>query len=229
MKTFLRQTVALVSCVALMGTTAIPLYASESDPSSEVFAPSEAMRFPAPETSDDLLAFDMNRIVTQQTRLIRYQATEYQRKVAEQRARAFVAAQRKAIEKAKVAQSKPKPTPKSTAKTTEKPSKTTEKPSKTTAKKTETPSKPEKPVKPEKPQVEETKVAEKPKELPRYIAVDTVKDKRASPKAKKVVMLWDTHSEALVSNNIYEVENPPPVGAKTKFETYSAEYIGAGL
>lgn len=219
MKTFLRQTIALVSCVALMGTTAIPLYASETETSSEGFDPAAAMHFPAPETSDELLAFDMNRVMTQQTRLIRYQATEYQRKVAEQRARAFVAAQRQAIAKAKAkAPAKPKPTPKAIVKT-EPPSK----PSKPGAK-------PTKPEKPEKPKPEPAPVVEeKPKELPRYIAVDTVKDKRASPKAKKVVMIWDTHSESLVSNNIYEVENPPPVGAKTKFETYSAEYIGAGL
>ena len=68
-----------------------------------------------------------------------------------------------------------------------------------------------------------------PKPLPRYIAVDTVKDKRASPKAKKVVMVWDTHAENFVGNNIYDVENPPAIGSTTKFETYAAEYIGTGL
>jgi hypothetical protein len=220
MKTFLRQTIALVSCVALMGTTAIPLYASESETPSEVFDPATILGTPPAPQQGDLLAFDMNRVMTQQTRLIRYQATEYQRKVAEQRAREFVAAQRRAIAKAHAAaKAKPKPTPpKTVAKKTEPPSK----PSKPGTK-------PTKPIKPVTPEVEKPVVVEKPKELPRYIAVDTVKDKRASPKAKKVVMIWDTHSEALVSNNIYEVENPPPVGAKTKFETYSAEYIGAGL
>ncbi len=151
-----------------------------------------------------LLAFDMNRIVSTQMQLIRYQATEYQRKVAEERARAFVAAQRRAI--AKEAPSAPsKPGPKKPGK----------------------PEAPEKPGKPSKPS--EPTVKTKPKELPRYIAVDTVKDKRASPKAKKVVMIWDTHAEALVGNNVYDVENPPTVGATTTFDTYSAQYIGAGL
>ena len=40
-----------------------------------------------------------------------------------------------------------------------------------------------------------------------------MKDKRASPKAKKVVMIWDTQSESLVGNNVYDVENPPAVGS----------------
>jgi outer membrane biosynthesis protein TonB len=219
MKSPLRQSIAFVSVIALFGATLTPLFGSETTGEFAEFDPASVLRSPAPEPGE-LLAFDMNRIVMQQTRLIRYEATEYQRKVAEQRARAFVAAQRRAIAKAKAAAPPTKPT----AKTTEKPSKPTETPPKTTAKKTEPPSKPAKPEKPSEPAV-----AEKPKELPRYIAVDTVKDKRASPTAKKVVMIWDTQSESLVGNNVYDVSNPPPVGAKTKFETYSAEYIGAGL
>ena len=42
-------------------------------------------------------------------------------------------------------------------------------------------------------------------------------------------MVWDTHAENFVGNNIYDVENPPPLGSTTKFETYAAEYIGTGL
>ena len=52
---------------------------------------------------------------------------------------------------------------------------------------------------------------------------------RASPTAKKVVMVWDTQAESFVGNNIYDVENPPAVGSTAKFETYAAEYIGTGL
>ena len=196
-----------MSAVAFLGATMAPLFASDA---AEEFDPGTILQSPAPQTGD-LLAFDMNRVVMQQTRLLRYQATEYQRKVAEERARAYVAAQRKVIAKAKAAAA----TPKTTAKTSEPPSK---------------PAKPGKPEKPEKPKTTEpVAAAEKPKELPRYIAVDTVKDKRASPKAEKVIMIWDTQSESLVGNNIYEVEKPPQKGAKTHFDTYSAEYIGAGL
>lgn len=212
MKTPLRQAVAFASIAAMLASTVAPLSAGDSADEFGGLDPASILRSPPLQADPELLAFDMNRTMTQQTRLIRYQATEYQRKVAEERARAFVAAQRRAIAKAKAAAA-----------------------AKTTAKKTEPPSKPSKPGKPEtaKPAKPEKKpepaVAEKPKELPRYIAVDTVKDKRASPKAKKVVMIWDTQSESLVGNNIYDVENPPPVGAKTRFETYSVEYIGAGL
>jgi hypothetical protein len=62
----------------------------------------------------------------------------------------------------------------------------------------------------------------------RYIAVDTVKDQRTSPKAKKSIMIWDTQSQEIVGNNVYDVESTPRVGSTAKFETYSAEYVGAG-
>ena len=180
--------------------------------------PATILNSPAQEASE-MLAFDMNRIVTQQLRIVRYQATEYQRKVAEQRARAYVATKRRAIAQAKSS-------PKSTT-TTSKTAKATTPPksNKKTAK-TTTPEPQDEPVPEPK---KSTKVATDPQPLPRYIAVDTVKDKRASPKAKKVVMVWDTHAENFVGNNIYDVENPPPLGSTTKFETYAAEYIGAGL
>ncbi len=73
----------------------------------------------------------------------------------------------------------------------------------------------------------EKKVALKKKRV-RYIAVDTEKDEKTSPKAKKAVMIWDTESETVVGNNVYDVQAPPPVGSTAKFETYSAEYVGAG-
>jgi hypothetical protein len=62
----------------------------------------------------------------------------------------------------------------------------------------------------------------------RYIAVDTEKDNRTSPNAKKSVMIWDTQSQEVVGNNVYDVKSPPAVGATAKFDTYSAEYVGSG-
>src|SRR5207249_10646898 len=47
----------------------------------------------------------------------------------------------------------------------------------------------------------------------RYIAVDTEKDSRTSPNAKKTVMIWDTQSQEVVGNNVYDVKSPPAVGA----------------
>jgi hypothetical protein len=73
----------------------------------------------------------------------------------------------------------------------------------------------------------EKKAALKKKKV-RYIAVDTEKNEKTSPKAKKAVMIWDTQSETVVGNNVYDVQNPPSVGSTAKFETYSAEYVGSG-
>jgi len=67
------------------------------------------------------------------------------------------------------------------------------------------------------------------KRLPRYIAVDTEKDQRASPKADKAVMIWDTQSEQIVGNNVYDIDTPPAVGSTAVFETYSAQYVATGL
>jgi hypothetical protein len=73
----------------------------------------------------------------------------------------------------------------------------------------------------------ERKVALKKKKV-RYIAVDTEKNEQTSPKAKKAVMIWDTQSESVVGNSVYDVESTPSVGSTAKFETYSAEYVGTG-
>lgn len=71
------------------------------------------------------------------------------------------------------------------------------------------------------------KVALKKKKV-RYIAVDTEKDEHTSPKAKKAVMIWDTQSESIAGNNVYDVQSTPSVGSTAKFDTYSAEYVGSG-
>ena len=73
----------------------------------------------------------------------------------------------------------------------------------------------------------EKKEALKKKKV-RYIAVDTEKNEKTSPKAKKAIMIWDTQSETVVGNNVYDVQSPPSVGSTAKFETYSAEYVGSG-
>ena len=73
----------------------------------------------------------------------------------------------------------------------------------------------------------EKKTALKKKRV-RYIAVDTEKNEKTSPKAKKSVMIWDTQSETIVGNNVYDVQDTPSVGSTAKFETYSAEYVGSG-
>jgi hypothetical protein len=41
-------------------------------------------------------------------------------------------------------------------------------------------------------------------------------------------MIWDTQSQEVVGNNVYDVKSPPPVGSTAKFDTYSAEYVGSG-
>jgi hypothetical protein len=61
-----------------------------------------------------------------------------------------------------------------------------------------------------------------------YIAVDTEKNERTSPEAKKSVMVWDTESQQMAGSNVYDVKKPPPVGSTAKFDTYSAEYVGSG-
>lgn len=66
------------------------------------------------------------------------------------------------------------------------------------------------------------------RKMPRYIAVDTEKDKRSSPKAQKAVMIWDTQAQEIVGNHVYDIESTPAVGSTARFETYSAEYVGAG-
>ncbi|MGB8170112.1 MAG: hypothetical protein WCF18_21590 [Chthoniobacteraceae bacterium] len=72
------------------------------------------------------------------------------------------------------------------------------------------------------------KTAPAPKKLPRYIAVDTAKDERTVPQAEKSVVIFDTETQEIVGNNVYDVKSTPPVGGTAKFETYTAEYVGNG-
>ena len=107
--------------------------------------------------------------------IAKHQATERQRKIAEQRARLYMARQ-EAARQAAASQ------PSSAAK---------KKPSK-----------------------------------PRYIAVKTVKEENS--KGKDQVMIFDTQSNEIVGNNVYDLKAAPQVGQTGKFDTYTAEYVGTG-
>ena len=63
---------------------------------------------------------------------------------------------------------------------------------------------------------------------PEAQGMDTVKNAKTSPSAKKSVMIYDTQSGEVVGNNVYDVQSPPSVGSTAKFESYSAEYVGGG-
>jgi hypothetical protein len=63
----------------------------------------------------------------------------------------------------------------------------------------------------------------------RYIAVDTEKGQKTSPKAKKTVMIYDTETQKVATNVAYDVQKTPSVGSTAKIDSYSAEYVGSGL
>ena len=59
----------------------------------------------------------------------------------------------------------------------------------------------------------------------RYIAVNTKKDSRIQ--GEKAVMVFDTKSEKIVGNSVYDVEDAPPTGSTAKFDTVTATYVGS--
>lgn len=64
----------------------------------------------------------------------------------------------------------------------------------------------------------------------RYLAVETAKSApRRGVASQTSVMIWDTQAEAIVGNNVYDVERAPAVGTVARFETYAAEYVGGGF
>ena len=63
-------------------------------------------------------------------------------------------------------------------------------------------------------------------ELPKIIAVDTEPDARKQ--GARTIMLWDTQTEEIVGNKVYDVETPPKLGDVAMWETYSAQYVGVG-
>lgn len=232
----LRAQVALLVCAALTfaGCSNMPPYAELFDTSPEA-------------EGTGIVGFGLVRAAVI---IAKYQATERQREVATQRARATtrklvaraqsaerpVARKRAPLTKksapiakksAPAAQAKASKVAKTRATADEEPASPREKsaPRKAPAIVAETPRAPvEEPVEAEEPVVEKKPARKK---LPRYIAVDTVPDARS--KGTKSVMIWDTQAEAIVGNNVYDVATPPRMLETVKFETYSAEYVGAGL
>lgn len=113
----------------------------------------------------------------------KHQASERQRKIAEQRARLYMAERAEAQRKAeKLASSSGSATAK-------------KKPS-------------------------------KPPKQSRYIAVKT--EKEDFNKGQAAVMIYDTQSNEIVGNNVYDLKSSPKVGQTSKFDTYVAEYVGSG-
>ena len=70
-----------------------------------------------------------------------------------------------------------------------------------------------------------TKKAKAPKET-RYIAVKTQNE--SFNKGQSAVMIYDTQSNQIVGNNVYDLKSTPKVGQTSKFDTYTAEYVGTG-
>jgi len=66
----------------------------------------------------------------------------------------------------------------------------------------------------------------KPKPETRYIAIKT--EKESNNKGQTAVMIYDTENSQIVGNNVYDLNSTPKVGQTTKFDTYTAEYVGAG-
>ncbi len=60
----------------------------------------------------------------------------------------------------------------------------------------------------------------------RYIAVKTEKSPNNTGKAQ--VMIFDTQTNHVVGNDVYDLNATPKVGQVSKFDTYSAEYVAAG-
>jgi len=60
----------------------------------------------------------------------------------------------------------------------------------------------------------------------RYIAVATVRE--SDSKGAKSVMVYDTQTQQVVGNNVYDVKQSPKEGTVSKYDTYTAEYVGGG-
>ena len=60
----------------------------------------------------------------------------------------------------------------------------------------------------------------------RYIAVPTVREKNST--GVQSVMVYDTQSQQVIGNNVYDLKSTPKDGQVSKFDTVSAEYVGTG-
>jgi len=60
----------------------------------------------------------------------------------------------------------------------------------------------------------------------RYIAVATLRE--PDSEGAKSLMIFDTQTDQVVGNRVYDVKTEAKTGQVSKFETYSAEYVGTG-
>jgi len=58
----------------------------------------------------------------------------------------------------------------------------------------------------------------------RYIAIKT--EKEDNNEGKAAVMVYDTKTNGLVGNQVWDLKQTPKVGSVQKFDTYSAEFVG---
>jgi hypothetical protein len=66
-----------------------------------------------------------------------------------------------------------------------------------------------------------------PAKKPRFIAVDTEKTGE-TPKGAAPVMVYDTQTNQIVGNNVYNLGQKPKVGSNTSYDTMTAQYVGTG-
>ena len=60
----------------------------------------------------------------------------------------------------------------------------------------------------------------------RYIAVATLREPESE--GAKSLMIFDTQTDQVVGNRVYDVKTEPKTGQVGEFQTYSAEYVGTG-
>jgi uncharacterized membrane protein YhiD involved in acid resistance len=75
-------------------------------------------------------------------------------------------------------------------------------------------------------QTADASTSKKKKKSARYIAVQTVKEQNNQGASQ--VMIFDTQTNQVVGNNVYDLKSSPKVGQTSKFDTYTAEYVGTG-
>ncbi|HYR59518.1 MAG TPA: hypothetical protein VEO95_12845 [Chthoniobacteraceae bacterium] len=66
----------------------------------------------------------------------------------------------------------------------------------------------------------------------RFLAVKTepsAPEPKARTHAAASVMIWDTQTQEIVGNKVYDVRSEPVAGSVAHFDTFTAEYVGSGL
>ena len=155
--------------------------------------------------------------------LATHEATARQRQVAEQNGRRAVAQITSRLAAQEKTTAREKKSVASTAKSETEAAPAKKKSSQRTAEAVPTPeSRPEEEPEPS------TKLTSRA-DLPRIIAVATEKNDKTDEKAAQAVMLFDTYSQEIVGNKVYDIESEPEKGAEVRFETYSSIYVGASL